>query len=121
MSLLSTPFRVGRYMTPMTCSRADDETGVPTDLITTYYAQRASDGLIITEGVFPSASSKGHIHTPGICDDAQLVAWKQVTEAVPAKGGRIFMQLMHRGRISHPSMQPGGAAPVTPSAIKPAA
>lgn len=127
MSLLFTPFRVGRYtlsnrliMAPMTRSRADDETGVPTDLVTTYYAQRASAGLIITEGVFPSASGKGYVRTPGICDDAQLAAWKQVTEAVHAKGGRIFMQLMHSGRISHPSMQPGGAAPVAPSAIKPA-
>ncbi|UUZ71161.1 alkene reductase [Polaromonas sp. P1(28)-8] len=124
MSQLFTPVRIGRYMAPnrlvmapMTRSRADDH-GVPGDLTVTYYAQRASAGLIITEGVFPSAIGKGYVHTPGIETKAQVAAWKKVTEAVHARGGRIFMQLMHSGRISHPSLL-GGATPVAPSAIKP--
>lgn len=126
MSQLFTTVRVGRYtlpnrlvMAPMTRSRADDATGVPTDLVTTYYAQRAGAGLIISEGAYPSATGKGYVRTPGIIDDAQVAAWKNVADAVHAKGGRIFMQLMHAGRVSHPSMQPGGGLPVAPSAIKP--
>ena len=110
MTQLLTPVRIGRYlapnrlvMAPMTRSRADDD-GVPSDLTVTYYAQRASAGLIITEGVFPSAMGKGYVRTPGIETDAQVAAWKKVTEAVHARGGRIFMQLMHCGRVSHPSL-----------------
>lgn len=124
MSQLLTPIRIGRIqasnrlvMAPMTRSRADAD-GVPSELTVTYYAQRASAGLIITEGVFPSAMGKGYVHTPGIETAAQVAAWKQVTEAVHAKGGRIFMQLMHCGRVSHPSLL-GGATPVAPSAIQP--
>lgn len=126
MSQLFTPVRVGRLtlqnrliMAPMTRSRSSDD-GVPSDLVATYYSQRASAGLIITEGVFPSAMGKGYVRTPGIETDAQVAAWKKVTEAVHAKGGRIFMQLMHCGRISHPSLLPNDAQPVAPSAIKPA-
>jgi N-ethylmaleimide reductase len=125
MSQLLTPARIGRtlapnrlVMAPMTRSRADAD-GVPGDLTVTYYAQRASAGLIITEGVFPSAMGKGYVHTPGIETDEQVAAWKKVTDAVHARGGRIFMQLMHCGRISHPSLL-GGATPVAPSAIQPA-
>jgi hypothetical protein len=124
MSPLFTPVQIGRYtlpnrlvMAPMTRSRADDN-GVPSDLVVTYYAQRASAGLIITEGVFPSAMGKGYVRTPGIATDEQIAVWKKVTEAVHAKGGRIFMQIMHSGRISHPSMLPNQAQPVAPSAIK---
>jgi N-ethylmaleimide reductase len=126
MSPLFTPVSIGRYtlanrlvMAPMTRSRADD-TGVPSDLVATYYAQRAAAGLIITEGVYPTAMGKGYVRTPGIETDAQVAAWKRVTETVHARGGRIFMQLMHCGRISHPSLLPEGAIPVAPSAIKPA-
>jgi N-ethylmaleimide reductase len=126
MSLLFTSARIGSLslpnrmvMAPMTRSRADDA-GVPEDVVVTYYAQRSSAGLIITEGVFPSATGKGYVRTPGIHSDSQLATWKRVTEAVHARGGRIFMQLMHSGRISHPSMQPNGALPVAPSAIQPA-
>lgn len=126
MNKLFTPVRIGRYtlpnrliMAPMTRSRADDA-GVPSELVTTYYAQRASAGLIISEGVFPSAMGKGYVHTPGIETDTQIAAWTRVTEAVHAHGGRIFMQIMHCGRVSHPSMLPEGAQPVAPSAIKPA-
>jgi len=124
MSPLFTPIHVGRHtlpnrlvMAPMTRSRADDE-GVPGDLVALYYAQRASAGLIITEGVFPLAMGKGYVRTPGIETDAQVAGWKKVTAAVHARGGRIFMQLMHCGRISHPSLL-DGATPVAPSAIKP--
>ncbi|EUC18822.1 alkene reductase [Paraburkholderia hospita] len=126
MSQLFTPVRIGSLsipnrmvMAPMTRSRADDA-GVPDDVVVTYYAQRSSAGLIVTEGVFPSAAGKGYVRTPGIHSDAQVAAWTRVTEAVHARGGRIFMQLMHSGRISHPSLQPDGALPVAPSAIKPA-
>ncbi|CAM2172764.1 N-ethylmaleimide reductase [Burkholderia latens] len=126
MSRLFTPVRIGNLplsnrmvMAPMTRSRADDA-GVPDDIVATYYAQRSSAGLIITEGVFPSAAGKGYVRTPGIHSDAQVAAWKRVADAVHARGGRIYMQLMHSGRISHPSLQPAGALPVAPSAIKPA-
>lgn len=105
-------------MAPMTRSRADAN-GVPTDLMALYYAQRAGAGLIISEGTYPSAMGKGYLGTPGIYTDAQVAAWKKVTDAVHAKGGRIFAQLMHAGRISHPSLLPGGATPVAPSAVRP--
>jgi N-ethylmaleimide reductase len=107
-------------MAPMTRSRANDADGVQSELAVTYYRQRASAGLIITEGTFPSAMGKGYVATPGIYSDEQVAAWKRVTDAVHAEGGRIFLQLMHTGRISHPSMLPQGALPVAPSAIKPA-
>lgn len=90
-------------MAPMTRSRSDDA-GVPTELVPTYYAQRAGAGLIITEGVFPVAPGKGYVRTPGIETAEQVAAWKQVSEAVHARGGRVFMQLMHCGRIPHPSL-----------------
>lgn len=126
MSLLFTPTRIGGVeianrlvMAPMTRSRADFVTGVPSDLVETYYAQRAGAGLIISEGVFPSARGKGYVATPGIETPEQVAAWKKITDAVHARGGRIFMQIMHCGRISHPSLQPDGALPVAPSAIRP--
>lgn len=126
MNQLFTPVRIGRItlsnrmvIEPMTRSRADDA-GVPGELVATYYAQRASAGLIITEATAVSAMAKGYVRTPGIHADAQAAAWKQVTDAVHAKGGRIFAQLWHTGRISHPSLLPAGALPVAPSAIKPA-
>lgn len=127
MNQLSTAVKIGPYdlrnrifMAPMTRSRANDADGVQSDLAVTYYRQRASAGLIITEGTFPSAMGKGYVATPGIYNDAQVEAWKRVTDAVHAEGGRIFLQLMHTGRISHPSMLPQGALPVAPSAVKPA-
>lgn len=123
MNSLFSQVQVGRYtlsnrmvMAPMTRSRANDA-GVPSDLVTTYYEQRASAGLIISEGVFPVALGKGYVRTPGIETDEQVAAWKKVAEAVHARGGRIFMQLMHCGRVSHPSLI-DGAQPQAPSAIK---
>jgi N-ethylmaleimide reductase len=124
MQKLFTPVQIGRYtlpnrlvMAPMTRSRAD-EAGVPSEMVSVYYAQRAGAGLIISEGVFPSAMGKGYVRTPGLETAEQIAAWKKVTDAVHAKGGRIFMQVMHCGRISHPSMLPNAAQPVAPSAIK---
>jgi N-ethylmaleimide reductase len=107
-------------MAPLTRSRAGDD-GVPRPLMAEYYAQRASAGLIIAEGTIISPQGRGYAFTPGIYNDAQVEAWRQVTEAVHARGGRIFPQLWHVGRVSHPSLQPGGALPVAPSAIRPQA
>ena len=105
-------------MAPMTRARADDR-GVPSDLASTYYAQRASAGLMITEGTAPSAMGMGYIRTPGIYSDDHVRAWRTVTDAVHRRGGRIAMQLMHCGRISHPSLLPDGVIPVAPSAVQP--
>jgi len=124
MNPLNETVRIGRYrlrnrlvMAPMTRSRADDTTGVPSALAAQYYAQRADAGLIITEGAFPSPMGKGYVRTPGIHSAAQIEGWRRITDAIHARGGLIFLQLMHTGRISHPSMLPGGATPVAPSAI----
>ena len=106
-------------MAPMTRSRADDN-GVPGELVPVYYGQRASAGLIISEGTYPSAMGKGYIRTPGIHTEVQIAAWKRVTDAVHANGGLIFLQIMHAGRISDPSFLPDGAIPVAPSAVQPA-
>lgn len=125
MSLLFQPGQLGRLsipnrviMAPMTRSRATDD-GVVGPLTALYYAQRASAGMIITEGVFPTADGKGYIRTPGIETEAQKAGWREVVETVHAAGGRMVMQLMHCGRISHPSMQPEGDLPLAPSPIKP--
>jgi N-ethylmaleimide reductase len=105
-------------MAPMTRSRAGD-TGVPCAEAITYYQQRAEAGLIITEGTFPSAMGKGYLRTPGIHAQAQIAAWRKITDAVHERGGLIFVQLMHCGRISHPALLPDSAIPVAPSALKP--
>jgi len=107
-------------MAPLTRSRAGAD-GVPGSLIVEHYAQRASAGLIITEGVNISPQARGYAFTPGIYDDAQVDGWQRVTEAVHARGGHIFAQLWHVGRVSHPSLQPGGVLPLAPSAIRPEA
>ncbi|MEU7277934.1 alkene reductase [Streptomyces sp. NPDC045431] len=107
-------------MAPMTRSRATADTRVPTALTVEYYAQRASAGLIITEGVQPSPVGQGYPSTPGLHSAEQVAAWREVTDAVHAKGGRIFAQLMHAGRIGHPAVvadHPGDLHPVAPSAI----
>jgi N-ethylmaleimide reductase len=121
------PVRLGPYqlanrivMAPLTRSRAGQD-GVPRPLMAEYYAQRASAGLIIAEGTNISPQGRGYALTPGLYDDAQVEGWRQVTAAVHARGGRIFPQLWHVGRVSHPSLQRGGALPVAPSAIRPEA
>jgi N-ethylmaleimide reductase len=103
-------------MAPMTRSRAGPDCA-PGDLQATYYAQRAGAGLIVTEATQVSAQGTGYPGTPGIYSAAQVAGWRQVTEAVHREGGRIYLQLWHVGRISHPSTQVGGALPVAPSAI----
>ncbi|MEI7189093.1 alkene reductase [Dickeya dianthicola] len=104
-------------MAPLTRNRAGAGL-VPSELAATYYAQRATAGLLITEATQISAQAQGYQDTPGIYTQAQIEGWRKVTDAVHAKGGRIFVQLWHVGRISHVDLQPGGAAPVAPSAIR---
>ncbi|SHN44703.1 alkene reductase [Cryptosporangium aurantiacum] len=106
-------------MAPMTRSRATPD-GVPTALTAAYYAQRASLGLLISEGTQPSADGQGYLLTPGMHTDEQVAGWRRVTDAVHAAGGRLFVQLMHVGRISHPDNTPHGRQPVAPSAVAPA-
>ena len=112
---LELPNRIA--MAPMTRNRSPGT--VPTALNALYYRQRASAGLIITEASQIAPEGVGYPNTPGIHTEAQVEAWRQVTDAVHAEGGRVFIQLWHVGRISHPSLQPGGALPVAPSAIRP--
>lgn len=104
-------------MAPMTRSRAD-EAGVLPAYAADYYAQRAGAGLIITEATNVSAQARGYPRTPGIWADAQVRAWSRITDAVHQRGGKIFVQLWHTGRMSHPDMH-GGGLPVAPSAVKP--
>ena len=105
-------------MAPLTRSRALAG-DVPGPLAVTYYTQRASAGLIISEATQITQQGKGYVQTPGIYSAEQIAGWRKVTDAVHAAGGKIFIQLWHVGRISHPEFQPGGALPVAPSAIKP--
>lgn len=121
---LLSPFEIGALklsnrmvMAPMTRNRAG-EGNVPTKLMAKYYEQRAGAGLIITEASQISPQGMGYPATPGIYSKAQVVGWKQVTKAVHAKGGKIYIQLWHVGRISHPDFH-DGALPVAPSAVKP--
>jgi N-ethylmaleimide reductase len=121
---LFTPFTLGAItvknrivMAPLTRNRARPEDDTPYDIHVEYYAQRAGAGLIITEGTQISPEGKGYAWTPGIYSDAQVAGWKKVTDAVHAKGGKIAAQLWHVGRVSHNTLQIGGAAPVAPSAI----
>lgn len=125
MSTLFTPTKLGAIklpnrviMAPMTRSRASQE-GVVGEITATYYAQRASAGLIVTEGVYPTDTGKSGVGLPGIVNDAQEAGWKAVAQAVHDAGGRILLQVMHAGRISHPDLQPNGQLPVAPSAIRP--
>jgi N-ethylmaleimide reductase len=104
------------FMAPMTRSRAGAGR-VPTQLMAAYYAQRASAGLIISEAAQISLEGVGYPDTPGIHTPEQVAAWRAVTDAVHARGGRIWVQLWHVGRISHPCMQPDHQLPVAPSAI----
>src|SRR5438874_11980597 len=125
MTTVWTPFELGRItldhrlaMAPMTRSRALPD-GRPGPLAAEYYAQRASLGLLITEGTQPSADGQGYLTTPGIHTDAHVEGWRAVTDAVHAAGGHLFIQLMHVGRVSHPDNTPHGRQPVAPSAIAP--
>ena len=124
-SILFSPIRIGSLelpnriiMAPLTRCRADDER-VPTSLMAEYYTQRSTAGLILTEATSVEPMGVGYPNTPGIWSDAQVKGWQKITRAVHAKGGRIFLQLWHVGRISDPHYL-NGKLPVAPSAIKPA-
>ena len=125
MSDLFSPVKLGgiamsnrMVMAPLTRNRSSME-GVPQDINVTYYEQRATAGLIITEATPISPMGHGYPLLPGIYTEAQIAGWKKVTDAVHAKGGKIVIQLWHVGRISHPMLL-NGAIPVAPSAVKPA-
>ena len=111
---LELPNRI--VMAPMTRSRAEADGSVP-QMVADYYAQRADAGLIVSEAIYVSAMAKGYIRTPGLADANHVAAWRRVTDAVHAKGGRMFAQLFHTGRVAMPDFLPGGAQPVAPSAI----
>ena len=121
---LFTPLKVGALelpnrvlMAPLTRNRAHAD-GTPNSMAQTYYRQRASAGLIVSEATQISAMGKGYLDTPGIYEPSHVDAWKKIVEAVHAAGGRIFCQLWHVGRISHTSLLPDGNSPVAPSAIQ---
>ncbi|MBX7172925.1 MAG: alkene reductase [Pyrinomonadaceae bacterium] len=124
MSKLFEPIKIGNIelknriiYAPMTRSRANDE-GVQPDFVATYYVQRASAGLLITEATNVSPMAKGYVRTPGIYTQEQIESWKKVTEAVHNAGGKIFMQIFHTGRIALPDFLPNNVQPVAPSAVK---
>jgi N-ethylmaleimide reductase len=123
LSSLWQPFTLGRVelphrlaLAPMTRNRAHAD-GTPGDLVAEYYGQRASLGLLITEGVQPSADGQGYLNTPGIYTPEHIEGWRNVADAVHAGGGSLFLQLMHAGRTSHPDNTPHHRQPVAPSAI----
>src|ERR1039457_2940653 len=123
--VLFTPVRLGAIdapnrivMAPLTRMRAGPGR-VPTPLMAEYYAQRAAAGLIVSEAVAISQQGTGCPNSPGIYTAEQVAGWQRVTDAVHQAGGRIFLQLWHMGRISHPSFQLNGGLPVAPSAIAP--
>ncbi|MCL4547107.1 MAG: alkene reductase [Bacteroidetes bacterium] len=122
---LLSPYKLGSIelknrivMAPMTRSRAIGN--IPNQLMAEYYEQRSGAGLIITEGTSPSPNGLGYSRIPGIYNDAQVEGWKKITDAVHSKGGKIFVQLMHTGRISHYANMPENAVIIAPSAVKPA-
>ncbi|GGX95750.1 alkene reductase [Streptomyces microflavus] len=117
IDLSGTPLANRIVMAPMTRSRAGDG-GTATELTAAYYAQRASAGLVITEGIQPSVVGQGYPFTPGLHSPEQVASWRKVTDAVHAEGGRIFAQIMHAGRIGHPVLLPEGLTPVSASPVR---
>src|SRR5689334_3585884 len=125
--LLFEPYKLGTLtlpnrivMAPLTRSRARQPGNVPMLLNACYYAQRASAALIISEATQVSMQGQGYAWTPGIHSREQIEGWRLVSDAVHEAGGRMFMQLWHVGRISHPALQPDQMLPVAPSAVRPA-
>ena len=123
-SVLFDNVRLGPYtlrnrivLPPLTRSRSSQPGNIPNDLMADYYRQRIGAGLMVTEGTQIEPRGQGYAWTPGIHSPEQVEGWRRVTDAVHAEGGIIFLQLWHVGRVSHTSLQPGGAAPVAPSAI----
>lgn len=124
MPTLFDPLRVGNMelnnriiMAPMTRSRANDE-GIQPPFAAEYYGQRVSAGLIITEATNISPMAKGYVRTPGIYTEAQIQSWRPITDSIHARGGKIFLQLFHTGRIALPDLLPNRTQPVAPSAVK---
>jgi N-ethylmaleimide reductase len=124
MPTLFDPIKLGEiecpnriFMAPMTRSRAG-EGDAPTEMNALYYGQRASAGLIISEGVYPNIDGKGYVRTPGIVSEEQIAGWKLVCDAVHAKGGKMVMQLMHCGRVASHHNKPETARTLAPSAIQ---
>lgn len=124
--ILFQTFRLGRYdlphrivMAPLTRSRARQPGNIPSPMNACYYTQRVSAAFIISEATQVSMQGQGYAWTPGIHSRDQVEGWRLATEAVHAAGGRIFLQLWHVGRISHPALQPDGMLPVAPSAVQP--
>src|SRR5690349_17537388 len=124
MPTLFDPLRAGQIelenriiMAPMTRSRANDD-GVQPEYAAEYYRQRASAGLIITEATNVSPMAKGYVRTPGIYSPEQIESWRTIVQAVHSRGGKIFMQLFHTGRIALPDFLPNNAQPVAPSAVR---
>jgi N-ethylmaleimide reductase len=122
---LLSPYKLGNIdlknrivMAPMTRSRAISN--IPNDLMAEFYGQRAAAGLIITEGTSPSPNGLGYSRIPGIFNEVQVEGWKKITNTVHSKNGKIFVQLMHTGRISHHANMPEDAIIIAPSAVKPA-
>ena len=123
MPFLSDPIQAGSLqlanrvaMAPLTRNRSPN--AIPTDLVATYYTQRASAGLIISEATAISQQGQGYADVPGLYAPEQIAGWKKVTSSVHAAGGKIVVQLWHVGRVSHTDLQPGNAAPVAPSAVQ---
>ena len=124
-SALFTPIELGRItlknrivLPPLTRQRSAQPGDIATDLMATYYRQRAGAGFMVSEGTQIEPRGQGYAWTPGIYTPAQIAGWRKVTDAVHAEGGVIFAQLWHVGRVSHAALQPDGAAPVAPSAIQ---
>jgi N-ethylmaleimide reductase len=125
VSLLFQPVQLGDLilpnriaLPPLTRCRSSQPGNVPNDMMALYYSQRAAAGFMVTEGTQIEPRGQGYAWTPGIHTDEQVEGWKKVTEAVHAKGGVIFCQLWHVGRVSHHDLQPDRAAPIAPSAIQ---
>ncbi|MBD8505100.1 alkene reductase [Hoyosella sp. G463] len=117
------PFTLGQIrldhrlaLAPMTRSRADTD-GSPNGLMVEYYRQRATLGLLITEGTQPSDDGQGYPYTPGIYTESHIAGWRKIADAVHEAGSQLFIQLMHVGRVAHPDNHPTGGQPVAPSAI----
>jgi N-ethylmaleimide reductase len=124
-SKLLEPFKLGPItlpnrlvMAPLTRNRAVPPSMVPGPLAAEYYGQRASAGLLVTEASQVSQQGQGYQDTPGIYSKAQVEGWRKITDRVHERGGRIFIQIWHVGRVSHTSLQPNNGAPVAPSAVR---